>query len=360
VTGDNGLGAHYPALADALPCITLGDWPTPLDEAPALAAELGLASLHVKRDDRTSQRYGGNKVRKLEYLLADALERGCDSTVTYGSVGSNHALATAVFATRLGLESHAVLVDQPASATVAKKLRFLLSLGATIHHAQNFSQTRQVFERIRDAHPGGAAGVADIPWGGSNWLGATGFVAAAFELLGQLAGTSPPDYLYVSGGTMGTATGLALGLRAAGMNTLVVAPRAVPSGGSDHSRTRLMLEETNRELRARDATFPLFTDLLANLEPRPECYGTGYAEPTAGSVEAVHMAARHLGITLENTYTAKAFAGLVADARTGRLKGKRVVFWQTYSSAPYPADLADVDTSALPSSLRHYLEACPA
>lgn len=356
MTSGNGLGAHYPALADALPCITLGNWPTPLDSAPALARELGLGGLYVKRDDRSAAHYGGNKVRKLEYLLADALERGCDSVVTYGSVGSNHALATAVFASRLGLANHAVLVDQPASPTVAKKLRFLLGLGVTVHHAENFSQSRALFERIRDAHPGGAARVADIPWGGSNWLGATGFVAAAFELAQQLADAGPAHSIYVSGGTMGTATGLALGLRAAGLGTRIVAPRAVPSGGSDQSRIRQILEETSRELHARDASFPLLPDPLANLELRPEFYGSGYAEATPGSIEAMEIAERHLDIRLEGTYTAKAFAGLIADARSGRLKGQRVVFWHTYSSAAYPPGLDSVDTSALPATLHHYLE----
>ncbi|MBM4195681.1 MAG: pyridoxal-phosphate dependent enzyme [Gammaproteobacteria bacterium] len=352
--GDNGLGRHYPLLAERLPCITLGEWPTPLDDAAGLARALGLESLHVKRDDRSSPFYGGNKVRKLEYLLADALERGCDTAVTYGSVGSNHALATATFATRLGLDMHAGLVDQPASAVVTKKLRLLLRLGARVHHIANFAQSRQVCERLRESHPGGAGRVADIPWGGSNWLGATGFVAAAFELLGQL--DTAPDYIYVSGGTMGTATGLTLGLRAAGTATRLVAPRAVPAGGGDGGRTLQVLEDTSRELHARDSSFPQFSDPEALLESRPEFYGTGYAVPTPASTEALELARRELGIRLEDTYTAKAFAGLIADARSGRLAGKRVVFWHTYSSAPYPEDLDSVDTAALPESLRHYLE----
>jgi 1-aminocyclopropane-1-carboxylate deaminase/D-cysteine desulfhydrase-like pyridoxal-dependent ACC family enzyme len=353
----NGLDLAYPALAGALPYLALADLPTPLEDAPALAAQLGLGALAIKRDDLTSPVYGGNKVRKLEYLLADALATGCDATVTYGSVGSNHALATAVFATRLGLAAHAVLVDQPPSPAVAQKLRWLLHAGAVIHPAKGFADSRRVFEEIRDRHPGGARRVYDIPWGGSNWRGAVGFVAAALELARQTVGSGQPapDFLYVSGGTLGTATGLALGLRAAGLPTRVVAPRAVPSGEKSAAQAAAQLAEANREIRARDPCFPLVEDPLASLELRPEFYGTGYAEATPEATEAVALMAGQ-GVKLEVTYTAKAFAGLVADARAGRLAGRRVVFWNTYNSAPPPAGVETVALRRLPPEFRRYVD----
>jgi D-cysteine desulfhydrase len=351
----NPLAMHCPALADALPWLSLGELPTPLEDAPALAARLRIGALAVKRDDLTSPLYGGNKVRKLEYVLPDALARGCDSVVTYGSVGSNHALATAVFATRLGLTAHAVLVDQPPAPAVAQKLRYLLHLGAVIHRATSFAHSHQVCGEIRAAHPGGPELVGEIPWGGSNWLGATGFVSAALELARQLEGTAPPDFLYAAGGTMGTVVGLALGLRAAGLPTRIVAPRAVETRPGAEARVGEAVAEVNRELHARDATFPLFDDPVGNIELRPEFYGPGYAEATPEATEAVGLMKELQQVRLETTYTGKAFAGLVADARSGRLAGKRVVFWNTYNSAPYPAALPDVDVSALPAEFRHYL-----
>lgn len=355
--GGNGLEQRFPVLAAALPYLSLGELATPLEDMPALAARLGLGQLAVKRDDLSSPVYGGNKLRKLEYLLADALATGCEAVVTYGSVGSNHALATSAFAVRLGLLPHAVLVDQPPSPVVAQKLRYLLQLGTTIHAAASFNQTRQIAADIRDRHPGGPARVYDIPWGGSNWRGAVGFVAAALELARQTAGAGspPPDFLYLSGGTLGMATGLALGLRAAGLPTRIVAPRAVPSGtgATEHAASQVL--EANREICARDPSFPLFDDPLANLELRPEFYGPGYAEPTPGALEAIALLREH-GIGLDITYTAKAFAGLMADARTGRLSGRSVVFWNSYNSAPYPAALDRVDLAPLPPELRHYVE----
>jgi D-cysteine desulfhydrase len=358
----NPLSARFPALAAALPYVRLSSLPTPLEDAAGLAAHLGLAALAVKRDDLSAPAYGGNKIRKLEFLLGDALARNCETVVTFGSVGSNHALATSVCARQVGLSCHAVLLDQALTPYVSATLRYHLCIGTQLHPAGSFNQSRAVFERIRANHPGGAARVYEIPWGGSNWLGAAGFVAGALELAAQLgaAGEPAPDYVYVAGGTMGTAIGLALGLRVAGLGTQVVAPRAVPSGASSADRVAELVAETNRELHARDASFPLLEDPLRNLELRPEFFGSGYAEATPEAIEAVALMRDLQHVKLETTYTGKAFAGLVADARSGRLRGRRVLFWNTYSSAPYPQDLANADPAALPAAFRHYLAAATA
>ena len=113
------------------------------------------ARSRIKRDDLTSPVYGGNKVRKLDYLLADALARGCDTVVTFGAAGSNHALATAVFAQRLGLACHVVLMHQAVTPYVAATLRYHLHIGTILHAARSFNHSREVFEQIRDAHPQG-------------------------------------------------------------------------------------------------------------------------------------------------------------------------------------------------------------
>lgn len=356
----NPLALRFPTLAGTLPWLSLGELPTPLQDLPALATRLGVGTLAVKRDDLSSPAYGGNKLRKLEFLLADALATGCETVVTFGSVGSNHALATSVFAARLGLLPQVVLIDQPPSPAVARKLRHLLQLDTRIHAADSFAHARQVAERIRDTYHGGADRVCELPWGGSNWRGAIGFIAAAFELERQIdqSGEPPPDFLYVCGGTLGTAIGLALGLRAAGLPTRIVAPRAVGSRANEIAHVTTQLVEVNREVHVRDASFPLFTGPMVNLELRPEFYGPGYAEPTAEAVAAIGIMQTQ-GIDLEITYTAKAFAGLVADARSGRLAGRRVVFWNTYSSAPCPAGLDRVDLTGLPPGFRHYLEPAP-
>jgi D-cysteine desulfhydrase len=354
---DKALEAAFPALAYALPHIALTMLPTPLDAAPDFAQQLGIGSLAIKRDDLTSPIYGGNKVRKLEYLLADALARGCDTVVTYGAVGSNHALATAVFARRLGLACHAVLVPQPKTPWIAATLRYHLHLGTRLHAARDFNHTRALLERIRQAHPNGPDRVYDIPWGGSNWLGEVGFVGAALELAAQVgkAGSPPPDLLYAAAGSMGTVIGLSLGLSVAGLPTRIVAPRVVPFGANAAARIRELVGLANRELHARDASFPLVAEPAANVEVRDEFFGTGYAEATPEALEAVALMQELERHKLETTYTGKALACLVADARAGKLSGKRVIFWNTYNSAAYPAEVAGVDASALPADFKLYL-----
>ncbi len=352
----DALETAFPALAGALPRIALGELPTPLEDLPPLGRELGLATLIVKRDDLTSPIYGGNKVRKLEHLLADALASGCDAIVTFGTTGSNHALAASVFANRLGLACHAVLLDQVMTPYVGATLRYHLRLGTQLHRATSYNHSLQVASQIRERHPGGTRRLYEIPWGGSNWRGAAGFVGAGLEFAGQLSAGEEPEYLYVAGGTMGTAIGLSLGLRVAGLRTRVIAPRVVPFGEGSAARVAELLAETNRELHDRDPRFPLVEEPMRNLELRGEFLGDGYAEATAAAREALELMRDLGGIRLETTYTAKAFAALVSDARSGRLAGRRVAFWNTYSSAPYPADLDAADTTALPAQFAHYLQ----
>ena len=346
----------FPTLAGRLPRIRLTDLPTPIDFAPALARELGLGELGIKRDDLTSPVYGGNKVRKLEYLLADARARGCEAVITFGGAGSNHALATGIHARRLGLQCYAVLVDQPATPNVEPTLRYHLQLGTHLVHAASYQDSRRQLERILATHPRGGERVYEIAWGGSSWLGTVGYVAAAFELAAQLGERHmpAPEFIYLAGGSLGTFVGLMLGLRLADLASHVVAARVVPGGMGSAEHCAKLYAETNRKLHELDASVPLLPSPLPELELRTEFLGAGYAEATPEAAEAVAMAKQFAGLRLETTYTGKAFAALIADARGGRLAGRRVMYWHTYSSAPYPLDLADVSLGALPAEFRRY------
>ena len=347
------LMESYPSLHEALPYLQLTQLPTPLDSADRLAAELGLRRLWIKRDDLCAEPYGGNKVRKLEHLLADALGQGCDASLTFGAAGSNHALATAIYSRRAGLDCYAVLTPQPPTPRVANTLRYHAWLGTRLLTADGFPESLAARDAALAAHPTGADKVYEVWWGGSSWLGATGFVNAALELGQQLAG-DPPDFLYVAGGTMGTAAGLALGLRLLNWPTQVFAVRVVPIPTRLPDTFERLYRETNAELAARDAGFPTFDDPYANFELRDEFLGTGYAVPAEGTQAAVNLGKKLAGIELETTYTGKAMAGLVDDARTGRLKDKTAVFWLTYNSHPYPSAVQDMGAADLPAEFQRY------
>ncbi len=348
------LGDTYPALRNALPFVALTDLPTPLESATALAAELGLNTLQIKRDDQTGLVYGGNKVRKLEYLLGDALHRHCDSVVTFGAVGSNHALATAIYAAELGLRCHVIMTDQPGTPYIAPTLRYHALLGTHLELAAGYAESGAIADRLAADHPTGPERLYQIPVGGSSSRGSLGFVNAALELARQ-CGNTAPDVIYVACGSMGTVAGLALGLRLAGLPTRIEAISVTPTSLTTLGSIENLLVAANQELRTLDTAIPLIDDPLLNVTLRNEFFGAGYAEVTPECTEAATLIRATEHITLETTYTAKALAALICDARNGHLKGQQAIFWNTYNSRPYPSAIDNESGQLLPDWAQRYL-----
>lgn len=328
--------------------------PSALEPAPRLGAAIGAPDLLAKRDDVAGSPYGGNKVRKLEYLLGDALARGCDAVVTYGAAGSNHALATAVYARQAGLGCYAVLTDQVDTPWVANTLRWHKLVGTTMVPAGGWQESRAEAARIKATHPTGAERVYDVPWGGSSPLGSLGFIDAADELAAQVAATGHTGRVrvYLPCGTMGSVAGLVVGFARARLPVTVVSVKVVPQEVVDAGAVLALAHEIGRLLPA--GTAPAAAELAARLEFRGEFAGPGYALPTDETREAVALAKDLAGLKLDTTYSGKALACLVADARSGRLAGQLPVFWLTWNSRPYPAGLADVDPASLPPALRKF------
>ncbi len=211
----------------------------------------------------------------------------------------------------------------------------------------------QVHEQWR-----GPAPLYEIAMGGTDRLGILGYLLAAYELREQLLekGALPPTRIYVPCGTMGTVIGLALGLKMAGLDTTVVAVRVVNFTVAGPERARSLIDDTLAWLAEIDPSIAPPVDVVSAIEFRDDQFGEGYAIPTEAGEEAGELARDLAEIELDQTYSAKAFAALVADARAGRLESERAMFWNTYNSAPYPDDLADVDTSAVPEPLRYCLD----
>jgi len=351
----NTLAARYPKLLLNLPFITLTDLPTPLDRAEELGECLGLETLWIKRDDLSASLYGGNKVRKLEYLFADAQARACDAVVTFGAVGSNHVLATSIFSKLLGMTCYAILTEQPVTPYIADTLRRHATLGTQLIPATGYKGSNEAADDVMANHATGPDKVYRMTWGGSSWRGTAGFVNAAFELADQLKHAEAPDKIYVACGTMGTAVGLAIGLRLAQLPTEVIAVKVVPDPVTTEANLCKLFAETTSELNRIDDEIALLDEPLSNLTLRTEYLGDGYAEPTPACREAVDLMSRTEGIVLETTYTGKGLAALIDDARSGLLAGQQVAFWNTYNSRPYQGGLAEIDTSAIPEQLQAYL-----
>ena len=306
--------------ATLAPC-RLGDWPTPLERAAALGGAVGIAELTVKREDRSSARYGGNKVRALEFLLAGA--RPGTVFVTLGGTGSTHCLATAVHAAAAG--GRAVLAqfpqpETPASRAVASACRARAAL--VVHARARASLPLAVLDAWRRA---GALGPRRwIAGGGAHPRAVVGHLLAGLELASQLA--SPPDAIVLPLGTGGTAAGLALAVTALGWPTRVVGVRVAPRIVANRWRTMWLAYAARRLLAHRGVPLPAprSLDIVDGL-------GEGYGHPTPEGEAAERLASEH-GLTLDPTYGAKAFAFLL---QRGSCNVQRVVFWHTFA-VPVP------------------------
>jgi D-cysteine desulfhydrase len=339
-----------------LPLVHLATLPTPVEPLRALGRVIGHPGIFVKRDDLSSPTYGGNKVRKLELLLADALEWKADTVLTVGALGSNHVLATAVHAAAVGLRVRAVLFPRPVTPGVLETTLATIDQGATVRMlpATVLVPFALLAERAAAARAGER--VAAVPGGGSSALGSVGYVLAALELRRQVdAGLLPePDHLYVALGSCGTAAGLLAGLRLAGLRTRLTAVRVVPRIVANATQT-VRLANAALGLLARcgwdHGAVPL---RLCDLRVVHDFMGKGYGHPTEAGAEAVRLLLQHEGIGAELTYTGKTLAALFADARTGVLPaGETALYWHTYNASDMGALLrGPVDAARLPGSLR--------
>ena len=304
----------------------LGFFPTPLHSLPRLAAHLGGPRLLIKRDDLTGFALGGNKVRKLEFFLAEARRTGADVLLTAGGHQSNHARITAAAAARAGLDCVLVLSGgRPAAYTSNLALDRLF--GAELCFVATGPERTPALHALADELRAAGRRPLLIPIGGSTPLGALGYAAAARELAGQLAALGIPSrapLTIVHGSSSGgTQAGLIVGSRAAGLTARVI--------GISADETRADLTHM-----VADIVGPLA--LLVG-EPAPSAdaievldgyVGAGYGIPTPASVEATRLFARLEGIPLDPTYSAKAAAGLVDLVRRAAFSQDDVVcFWHT-------------------------------
>jgi D-cysteine desulfhydrase len=293
--------------------ISLGTFPTPLEPAPRLAAALGLGQeqLWIKRDDLTGLGGGGNKVRKLERLIAAALRGGADTLITTGAAQSNHARLTAAAGARLGLPVTLVLAGEPGAP--AGNLLLDGIFGARIRWAGDVGHDEQdaFADRVAAELASEGAHPAVIPFGGSNRDGALAYADAARELRAQLPGESVSVVALGSGGTM---AGLVAELGASQVLGVHVGAVSDPA-------------TVVAELASAITERPVAAE---SLRVRTDQVGAGYSALTDQSAAAIRLAARSAGIVLDPVYTGRAMAGLAAAVRDGDVRpDKPVVFWHT-------------------------------
>jgi len=325
------LAAAYPEIGKRLPKIVLADLPTPVTTRNCSSGSRRF-EVAIKHDEATSSLYGGNKVRKLEYLLQRAKDRGARRVATFGAAGSNHALATAMHAATLGLDCTCFLSHQKATPNVARTLNMHRELGTEIFKWGHGTDQVAMF---REHLQGRGAWV--IPLGGTCWLGAVGFVNAGLELAAQVAAgrINKPERIYIACGTTGSAAGLALGIAAAGLDSIVHAIQVADNPFASERKMRKLMDKTRYILNRMSPDF-CAPDYASRIVWRDEFLAGGYARVDDATTTAVALAKDQLGLSLETTYTGKAMAALQHDLAAADYDGERCMFWNTYNAQPLP------------------------
>jgi L-cysteate sulfo-lyase len=305
--------------------------PTPLELMENLTAALGGPSIYIKRDDCTGLATGGNKTRKLEFLIGEAIEQGADTVITLGAVQSNHARQTAAAAAKFGLKCK-ILLERRVPDTAASYERtgnVLLDrmFGAELEFrscgTDMNAAAQDLAERIREA--GGKPYF--IPGGGSNRVGALGYVSCALELMRQAKDQGLRiDHLVHATGSAGTQAGLVVGIEGS--------DGGIPIYGISVRNPRDKQESDVYDLVMDTAEYVGVDEISRDKVVANDDYvGPGYGQPTSAMVEAVSLLARTEGILLDPVYSGKGMAGLIGEIRKGTFsKDENIVFLHTGGS----------------------------
>ena len=311
---------------DEIPRVSLAQLPTALEPAPRLGQAIGLPQLWFKRDDTTGLAMGGNKARKLEYLLAEARSQGADVLLTTGGIQSNHARMTAAAANRLGMESILFLCNpEPDDARgnllldrlLGADVRFLTGLSLAQMHAAMDEEAERLRARGRRPYI--------IPVGGSTPLGCLGYVRAVREMAEQArAQDLRIGAMVTAAGSTGTLSGILLGAHLYLPETRVYGVSVSPHQATGQRWTAEIVQGAAALLgvdwQPKPEAIPLWDDWL----------GPAYGVPTAEGMEALRLAAASEGYLLDPVYTGKALAGVRGLAQRGELRPEEtVVFWHT-------------------------------
>jgi 1-aminocyclopropane-1-carboxylate deaminase/D-cysteine desulfhydrase-like pyridoxal-dependent ACC family enzyme len=348
------LFEKHPGLSGRIPWMRLETSPSPVERLE----HFGHEHLWVKRDDLISPVYGGNKVRKLEFALAEALSKGKSGVVTMGGIGSNHALATSIFCQRLEIPCTLLLYDQPVTLYALQNLKLYSRYGADIVYQKTILRTGLDFYVTGRVTRRNAAFIYS---GGSSTAGTLGYVNAGFEIARQVGeGLMPePDYLVCPLASNGTMAGLMLGLALAGMKTRVVGVLvAMTHFGPVPLNTKGTVTRFMRDaLRLMREASPEVPDIAL---PEPvilEGYlGKGYGYPTDAGNAAIEAFREAGGIRLDPVYSGKAASGMLDFIEDPGHRDDIVLFLVTYNAVDMSAEAAAVDYWDLPPELHKFFE----
>lgn len=345
------LFSRFEGLDGKIAWTPLANLPTPVLRLDNVSAQAG-AEIWIKRDDLTSHVYGGNKVRKLEFVLGDALLRKKKTLVTMGGLGSNHGLATAIFGDQLGFDVVLKLMAQPINEYVLKNLRLFAAFRAQIDYCPTMARLAWeyfIIARLR------YKSAYFVPAGGSSPLGVLGYVNAGLEIAKAINNKEMPlpEKIFVAAGTCGTMAGLALGLALAEISTTVVGVKVAPASVANEKKAVRLAEKTLDLLRGHDPAIPKITLGPDLIYMDTTYFGKGYGHETKKGKKAISIIKESEGLDLEPTYTGKAFAAVLDHAKF--TKGP-VLFINTFNSVDFSDKAQAVDIKSLPEDVSRFFD----
>lgn len=318
---------------DKIPRLNLTNLPTSCNKMENITRLVGGPDLYIKRDDVMELAHGGNKTRKLEYGLAEALNNDARAVVTQGGLQSNHVRQTCSGAAKVGLEAH-VILSNPVPEMKEELMgsgNYLMDqlMGAHIYHAEN--GRGPVVEKVISDLTASGKKPYNIPAGASNGIGSLGYVNAARELITQWNEMDiNPSHIFTASGSCGTQAGLLMGLRYFGNTTTKVV-------GISVSAPSAVLEERTRNVLGMigDVT-SIPRDIVADNQVyiNDEYIGTGYGRPTDACVAAIRALAENEGVILDPIYTGKGMSGMLDMVKNGKLENARDVVFLHTGGAP--------------------------
>ncbi len=350
---------ELPDLGKRTPWMALAHVPTPVEPCDAIADWMGRGGVFMKRDDMISPLYGGNKVRRYEYVLADAKARNAKRIVTVGGLASTQAMATTLFGRALGFEVRVVLFDQPVTRFACASVRGFVAGGAELVYGGGYVMTAlRTWRAMREGDDN-----YFIMAGAAGPLANLGYVDAMLELARQVEhGEMPrPDVIVLPTGSSGTLAALALGAAHLGWETEIIGVRITTALACNRLTVGTIIRKTDRYLASRDRRWKPMRDRV-RYSLYGDALGRGYGYPTPAALEGAAQNLSLTGAPGEVTYSGKALAALRALAAEPRYRDKVVLLWNTLSTPrPVLLNLADgiAPAGAFPASLAWMFEEEP-
>jgi len=349
------INKYYPGL-EKVPWIKIGNFPSRVERLEEMGNAHRFPELYIKRDDCCHSVYGGNKIRKLEYVLADAKSKNRKLLIAVGATGSNQVLATGIHGGGQGFRVMGLMFHQPNAEYLRRNLLLDCHYGVEVKYTDSF--VGEIFLLFSEYLKAALRGDRPyyVPGGASSPAGSLGFVNAVYELKEQIEeGLMPePDYIVAAAGSLGTTAGLELGCRLLGLKTRVLAvgvstPRVVNPRGLAN-----MVRSICGYMRKHDPDVPEVRCTENDVTMLMDYLGDGYAHITELGFATVRDMGRLEGIPLDTTYTGKALGGGLDWLKRNGEQDKVVLFWDTYNSVDLSELCAGVDYRALPGGFHRY------